>query len=69
MLTQVKVNPKYVPTFRSNEQVLLTKNGGGSCDIPVLDNIFFKKDRFCRVIECGLSHFFFRRKFSASRTC
>ena len=63
MLTEVKVNPKYVPTFQNKEHVILTRNGGGYCDIPDFENIFFKKDRVCRVIKCGLSHFFVDKKF------
>ena len=56
--TEVEVNSKYTPTFKSDDFVVLTEDCECYGDTPELDSRFFKKDRVCEVIECGLSHFF-----------
>ena len=63
MLTEVELNSKYTSIFQSEDFVVLTKNGESYCEIPEFDSRFFKKDRVCRVIECGLSHFFLDEEY------
>ena len=62
MLTKVKVNPKYVPTFQNEDFVVLVNDCESFSTRPEFANKFFKKGRLCQVIKCGLSHFFVDEK-------
>ena len=62
--TEVEKNSKYIPTFESDDFVVLTKDYECYSSTPDFDSRFFKKDRLCAVIECGLSHFFVDEEFN-----
>lgn len=57
MLTAVKANLKYIPTFQSDDLVVLNTDCERYTMSPEFVNKFFKKGRICIVQECGLSHF------------
>ena len=62
MVTRVKINPEYIPTFQNKDFVILTKDCESFSTRPAFVSKFFKKGRLCRVIKCGLSHFFVDKK-------